>query len=789
MTVAAAAGFYPALYAFDRPVAAIYALFAAVAFGVLSPLPGSGRERARAVLYALAPAAALTALGTALAVATAPAVAGMLVVGFVLTFASACGPRVAGAAPGLQLFYILACFPPYAPGTLPQRLTGLAAGALLLAAAELRLLPEPTPPHYTDRVSRALHEAAATARALARGHGGAGALPGRRVHGAAGPPSSRPTDPPAASPARGHGAASASSSRPYDRSAAFPARGHSAASATSSRPYDPSGTFPTGGHGAASTTPSHPYDPPAASPSRSRALHAAAQGLRFSRQPPGTSPTGAGRTHRALAQTGGAARRLLEQLAALAARPAPPPDDAPTRRLLDGIADCCAEAAEAVRGDRPARGPGRLLEMTGAFLEVRGEDGRAAAGADPSGAAWHALLRARSAVLSTALSALTVAAAVAVARGGARRAPGLPPAQFWYAELSGPRLWAVRLSGNLTVRSVVLQNAVRTALGLAVARLVAGSLDLAHGFWVLLAVLTLGRTTAVATWSAVRAAALGTLAGAVAAGLLLTEAGGSTDVYAALLVPVMALAFTVGPLGGPAWAQGMFTLVVSTAFAQLAPVTWRLAEVRVVDVLTGSAVGLLCGLLAWPAGARAEIRRGMAALLRSTAPLVGLTVEAACAPADARLRRRAADEAVRLTRHRLRIAEAVYAQYRTEPSTAPAPGDPDWLAVLNCATRVLVGAHWLPQERAPGEMPPAARRWAADAADRVCATMSRTAAFPPPPADPPDLPPPAPPVPPGLLPYLVDVEVWLDDLTADLARTGHPPSPAAPGGPGGAARR
>lgn len=93
-------------------------------------------------------------------------------------------------------------------------------------------------------------------------------------------------------------------------------------------------------------------------PSRSRALHAAAQGLRFSRQPPGTSPTGAGRTHRALAQTGGAARRLLEQLAALAARPAPPPDDAPTRRLLDGIADCCAEEAEAVRGGRPARGPG-----------------------------------------------------------------------------------------------------------------------------------------------------------------------------------------------------------------------------------------------------------------------------------------------------------------------------------------------------------------------------------------------------------------------------------------------
>jgi hypothetical protein len=48
---------------------------------------------------------------------------------------------------------------------------------------------------------------------------------------------------------------------------------------------------------------------------------------------------------------------------------------------------------------------------------------------------------------------------------------------------------------------VWFQNAVRVACGLAVARLVAGSLDLTHGFWVLLAVLTLGRTTAGATWS------------------------------------------------------------------------------------------------------------------------------------------------------------------------------------------------------------------------------------------------------------------------------------------------
>ena len=55
---------------------------------------------------------------------------------------------------------------------------------------------------------------------------------------------------------------------------------------------------------------------------------------------------------------------------------------------------------------------------------------------------------------------------------------------------------------------------------------------------------------------------------------------------------------------GIAWAQGLFTLVVATAFAQIAPASWRLAEARIVDVVTGSAIGLLCGMLAWPAGAR-----------------------------------------------------------------------------------------------------------------------------------------------------------------------------------------
>ncbi|NEC22744.1 FUSC family protein, partial [Streptomyces parvus] len=159
VTVAASVGFYPLLYGAGLPVAALYALFAPIAMGLLSVVPGSGPQRSSVMLRALPPALVLATLGTLLAVDTWAAVGGMLVIGFLLAFTAVAGPRPAGIAPGLQLFYILACFPPYAPDTLVERLAGLTAGALLLAACEI-LLPDPAAPSYRERLADALDEAA-----------------------------------------------------------------------------------------------------------------------------------------------------------------------------------------------------------------------------------------------------------------------------------------------------------------------------------------------------------------------------------------------------------------------------------------------------------------------------------------------------------------------------------------------------------------------------------------------------------------------------------------------------
>ncbi len=677
VTVAASVGFYPLLYVADLPAAALYALFAPIAIGLLSAIPGSGRRQAFVVLRALPPALGLAALGTFLAVDTWSATGGMLVIGFLLAFAAVAGPRPAGAAPGLQLFYILACFPPYAPDALGERLTGLAAGMLLLAASHA-LLPDPPVPSYRKRLAAALATAA---------------------------------------------------------------RGVTTGEVTA------------------------------------RDLRDTGARMRLSRVPPSERPAGAGRTDRALEQGGRAVRRLLDQLAALPEWPSPAPDHA-SDTLLGRVAVVCDTCADSLVTGRRPPAPGALEQAMRNFQSERvrtspGPVAPARPAPEPPTAGANgrtpslAVLRRQSRVLALAESARIVEVTVDIAANGRPADPPAPRELFWYAELSTPKLWARRVLGNATLRSVLFQNAVRTALGLAASRLVAGSLDLDHGFWVLLAVLTLGRTTVGATWRAARRALAGNAVGALVAGALLIGLGAHTDAYAILLAPAMLVGFSLGPMLGTAYTQGLFTLVVATAFAQLAPVTWRLSEARMVDVATGSVIGLLCGLLAWPAGAGREVRRAMAELLRTCGGLVPPTAEALLTPSPGS---RSSPRTLP-SLHRLRLAEAAYAQYRSESGTASKDAEPDWHAVLIAAHHMLLGAHRLPRFGLRPEIGPPnpsasrARTTAAGLradADRIASLLT---------GGHPVSEPNTPPEPEGYSPasLSVDLEVWMTSLGRQLA--------------------
>ncbi|MEV7178107.1 FUSC family protein [Kitasatospora sp. NPDC093679] len=638
VTLVACTGFYTFRYGLDRPTAATYALFGAISLGLLSRIGGGARARARTLLHTLPAAYLLITLGTLLAVRPWAAALGMLGIGFAVAYSSVGGPRLVGLANGLQLLYILPCFPPYRPEDLPLRLIGVTAGIVLLAAAERLLWPVPPPVDYRDRLARA---AAAVADLADRTAAAVTAPPGRPVE---------------------------------DRA------------------------------------------PPGAADGRPDPAAAAMDDLRFSRIPLMERPASASAADRALSHAATALRHTRAQLLRIGrvndlAGPLPQ-----AAALVGAAARAVRAAGEGVRDGGPVPGTDPIETAIADFETVRTTpfhpDGghrpgpAPAAGSgrigpyrttDPAEAATAARLGLGSIALEAAEGARFLTLAVRISRRAPLPPDPTPPAErpgpFWYGHEPALRLWWARFLANLTPRSVYFQNAVRTAVALAAARLVVGGLDLTHGFWVLLATLTLMRTTAADTGMALRPALTGTLCGAAATAAMLMLVGDRPLFYAVALPVTMLTAFTVGPVLGLAWAQGTFTVVVAMVFAQLAPASWKLAEARLLDVATGAAVGILTGLCAWPLGGGRELRRRAAELLADSAAALHETVAVLTGgPAAGRAVRRARRSAV--------LAEATYAQFRSEHHTAP-PGAPDWQAALLTGQHTVRGAEQLLARIAP----------------------------------------------------------------------------------------
>jgi uncharacterized membrane protein YccC len=627
VTVAACVAFYTCRYLADTPTTAVYALFAAIALGVLSEVTGPPTARTRVYAASLLVACVLVTLGTVLAVSTWTAVLGMLVVGFAVAYAGVGGPRVVGVVNGLQLFYVLPCFPPYAPDTLDQRLLGVGVGITLLAVADRLLWPAPAPADPAVRVADAAGRVAAYARVLAH------------------------------------------ELRDGED------RGSSAL--------------------------------------RTAAADAAT-GLRLSEVPIAERPLAPGVRDRCLVRAAAAVRVISGRLAALAdvwpvtgrrSHPAIAP-------LMDAVADALTEAREALLGVGPPPSTDRLTAELAARREehrrevlhqaVEPADLRAGVSADAVAEAVRSLV-------------LTVRGAV----GAPAPDPAQVPPDLWFLTASTGRLWWEQLRAHLTPRSVYLQNAVRLTLGLAAARTVAGVLDLSHGFWVLLATLSLMRTSAVADRPVLLRAIAGTAAGAVVTGGVLYLVGEDVAFYAWVLPAWMVVSLAAGPLFGVAVGQAGFTVLVALLFAQVDPVTWRLAEVRLEDVLVGGIVGILMGTAVWPRGGRGELTRAAGESLRAGAAeivaVVGQLTGAGSAHPTS-LGRLAA------------LLDHTYAQYRSEPTR---PGSRvDWLAVLGVVHRIDDHCRIL-RARYPAHAPPHWPRLAAqlqEAAVEVAAGYREAAA-------------------------------------------------------------
>lgn len=207
-----------------------------------------------------------------------------------------------------------------------------------------------------------------------------------------------------------------------------------------------------------------------------------------------------------------------------------------------------------------------------------------------------------------------------------------------------------------------VRDSVRGALGLALAVGLAGALDLQHGFWVVLGALSVLRSTALSTGASALRAVGGTAVG-FAIGAAFVELIDDRPVGLWLALPIAIFVAAYAPVAiSFAAGQAAFTVVVLVLFNIVEPVGWKVGVTRIEDVVIGSAVSVVVGVLMWPRGAAAAVRSAVVEAYRTGAAYVADAVaiatgarsadravdaEESDAEAEARAAGRALDDAVR----------------------------------------------------------------------------------------------------------------------------------------------
>jgi len=176
---------------------------------------------------------------------------------------------------------------------------------------------------------------------------------------------------------------------------------------------------------------------------------------------------------------------------------------------------------------------------------------------------------------------------------------------------SASHLFAHRILSHLSFRSVWFRNAVRGAVGLALAVTVVEVTDVSHGFWVVLGTLSVLRSNALGTGATALRAVGGTALGFVVGSLIMIGVADHTDLLWALL-PLAVFVSGVAPsMISFVAGQAAFTVTVIILFNIIEPVGWRVGLTRIEDVAIGCGVSVVVGLLFWPRGATAALGRAL----------------------------------------------------------------------------------------------------------------------------------------------------------------------------------
>jgi hypothetical protein len=159
---------------------------------------------------------------------------------------------------------------------------------------------------------------------------------------------------------------------------------------------------------------------------------------------------------------------------------------------------------------------------------------------------------------------------------------------------------------------VWLHNSVRGAAGLGLAVFVANRTGVQHSFWVVLGTLSVLRSNALNTGQNALRGLSGTVVGFLVGAALLAAIGTNATLLWFLLPFAVLLAGIAPAAISFAAGQAGFTLTLVFLFNIIQPAGWRVGLLRVEDIALGSSVSLIVGLLFWPRGAGAALRRALA---------------------------------------------------------------------------------------------------------------------------------------------------------------------------------
>jgi uncharacterized membrane protein YccC len=204
-----------------------------------------------------------------------------------------------------------------------------------------------------------------------------------------------------------------------------------------------------------------------------------------------------------------------------------------------------------------------------------------------------------------------------------RGAVGAPPDRDAVATYGGAALRPHRrglgdvLKAQLHVDSPWFRNSLRTGLAVGLGILIGDLVDLEHGFWVVLGIVSVLRLDARATQKVVARAFAGTVIG-FALGIGAVALIENSDAATWALLPILAFL--------AAWAPGSrsviashasFTLFVIALYELYDPTHFLTAQTRLLTVGVGLTVSLLVSALLWPRGVTAAIGNTVTAALRA----------------------------------------------------------------------------------------------------------------------------------------------------------------------------